>query len=114
VLDTIAADGLLDHVKRQGEKLRQGIEALQHPLVDHVRGAGLLIGIVLSEPLSAPVQQAAQDAGFLVNAAVPGTVRLAPPLIVGDAQTDAFLRALPGVLDRVQRDVLAAEERDGE
>jgi acetylornithine/N-succinyldiaminopimelate aminotransferase len=101
VLDTLAADGMLDHVKRQGEKLRQGIEAYGHPLVDHVRGAGLLIGIVLTEPLSAQVQQAAQDAGFLVNAAVPGTVRLAPPLIVGDEETDALLRALPGVLDQV-------------
>ncbi|WP_069466798.1 acetylornithine transaminase, partial [Actinacidiphila rubida] len=38
VLDTIAADGLLENVKRQGERLRHGIEALQHPLVDHVRG----------------------------------------------------------------------------
>jgi acetylornithine/N-succinyldiaminopimelate aminotransferase len=103
VLDTIAADGLLDHVKRQGEKLRHGIEALRHPLVDHVRGAGLLLGIVLTEPLSAQIQKAAQDAGFLVNAAVPDTVRLAPPLIVGDDETDAFLRALPGVLDQVHR-----------
>jgi acetylornithine/N-succinyldiaminopimelate aminotransferase len=101
VLDTIAADGLLDHVKRQGEKLRDGIEAMNHPLVDHVRGAGLLIGIVLTEPLSAPIQQAAQDAGLLVNAAVPQTVRLAPPLVVGDDDTDAFLRVLPGVLDQV-------------
>jgi acetylornithine aminotransferase len=100
VLDTIEADALLDNVKRQGEKLRDGIEALGHPLVDHVRGAGLLIGIVLTEPLSAHVQQAAQDAGFLVNAAVPGAVRLAPPLIVGDAETDALLQALPGILDR--------------
>ncbi|MFF6957012.1 MULTISPECIES: acetylornithine transaminase [unclassified Streptomyces] len=103
VLDTIAADGLLDHVKRQGEKLRQGVEALRHPLVDHVRGSGLLLGIVLTEPLSAQIQKAAQDAGFLVNAAVPDTVRLAPPLIVGDDDTDAFLQALPGVLDQVHR-----------
>jgi acetylornithine/N-succinyldiaminopimelate aminotransferase len=103
VLDTIAADGLLDHVKRQGEKLRRGVEALQHPLVDHVRGAGLLIGIVLTEPLSAQVQQAAQDAGILLNAAVPDVVRLAPPLVVGDEETDAFLQALPGVLDQVYR-----------
>jgi acetylornithine aminotransferase len=102
VLDTIAADGLLDHVKRQGEKLRSGIEALHHPLVDHVRGSGLLLGIVLTEPLSAPVQQAAQDAGFLVNAAVPDAVRLAPPLIIGDAETDALLGALPGILDQVR------------
>ncbi|NJP44012.1 acetylornithine transaminase [Actinacidiphila epipremni] len=103
VLDTIEGDGLLDSVTRQGQKLRAGIEALQHPLVDHVRGSGLLIGIVLTEPLSAPVQQAAQDAGFLVNAAVPDTVRLAPPLIVGDAETDALLAALPGILDRARQ-----------
>ncbi|SEO40183.1 acetylornithine aminotransferase [Actinacidiphila rubida] len=117
VLDTIAADGLLENVKRQGERLRHGIEALQHPLVDHVRGAGLLIGMVLTEPLAPQVQQAAQDAGFLVNAAVPGVVRLAPPLIVGDGETDAFLQALPGVLDRVRQDYQeyrASRESDGE
>ncbi|MCL2733449.1 MAG: acetylornithine transaminase [Actinomycetia bacterium] len=114
VLETIAADGALENVKRQGEKLRDGIEALQHPLVDHVRGAGLLIGMVLTEPLAAQVQLAAQDAGFLVNAAVPGTVRLAPPLIVGDEETDAFLRALPGVLDHVYQAYRASRESDGE
>ncbi|WP_372441103.1 acetylornithine transaminase [Actinacidiphila acididurans] len=113
VLDTIAADGLLENVKRQGEKLRQGIEVLRHPLVDHLRGSGLLIGIVLTEPVSAAVQQAAQDAGFLVNAAVPGTVRLAPPLIIGDGETDAFLGALPGVLDQALGAV-RARESDGE
>jgi acetylornithine/N-succinyldiaminopimelate aminotransferase len=112
VLDTIAADQLLDQVKRQGEKLRQGIEELRHPLVDHVRGAGLLIGIVLTEPLSAQVQKAAQDAGILVNAAVPDTVRLAPPLVVGDEETDAFLQALPGVLDQVYR--AARPDRPGQ
>jgi acetylornithine aminotransferase len=112
VLDTIAADGILDHVKRQGEKLRQGVEALQHPLVDHVRGAGLLIGIVLTEPLSAQIQKAAQDAGILLNAAVPDVVRLAPPLVVGDEETDAFLQALPGVLDQVYR--AARADRPGE
>lgn len=50
VLDTIAGEGLLENVKRQSEKLRDGIESLGHPLVAHVRGAGLLLGIVLTEP----------------------------------------------------------------
>jgi acetylornithine/N-succinyldiaminopimelate aminotransferase len=100
VLETIAADGLLERVKRAGERLRDGVEALGHPLVSHVRGAGLLLGIVLTAPVAARVQQAAQDAGFLVNAAVPDTVRLAPPLIVGNGEVEAFLRALPAVLGR--------------
>ena len=99
VLDTVEGEGLLERVKRTGVRLRDGVEALGHPLVDRVRGAGLLIGIVLTEPLAAEVQQAAQDAGFLVNAAVPDTVRLAPPLIIGEEEADAFLRALPGVLE---------------
>ncbi|MFE2052915.1 acetylornithine transaminase [Streptomyces sp. NPDC059459] len=103
VLDTIADEGLLDNVKRQSEKIRGGVEALGHPLIGHVRGAGLLLGIVLTEPLAAQVQQAAQDAGILVNAPAPDVVRLMPPLNVGDDVVDAFLGALPGILDQAAR-----------
>ncbi|MER7999025.1 acetylornithine transaminase [Streptomyces sp. NPDC095613] len=99
VLDTLAAGHLLDQVKRLGEKLRAGVEALGHPLVSYVRGAGLLLGIVLTEPLAPQVQQAAQGAGFLVNAPAPDVVRLMPPLVIGDEEVDALLGALPGILD---------------
>ncbi len=98
VLDTIAAEGLLDHVQKIGAKLRDGIEAIGDPLVSHVRGAGLLLGIVLNEPVSVRVQAAAQQAGFLVNAAVPDAVRLVPPLVITERQADAFLAALPQIL----------------
>jgi acetylornithine aminotransferase len=101
VLDTLASGGVLDEVKRLGEKLRDGVEGLGHPLVSHVRGAGLLLGIVLTESVAPQVQQAAQGAGFLVNTPAPDVVRLMPPLIIGDAEVDAFLQALPGALDGV-------------
>lgn len=101
VLDTIASEGLLENVKAASEKLRGGIESLGNPLIDHVRGAGLLLGIVLTEPLAPQVQQAAQDAGLLVNAPAPDVVRLMPPLNLSDDEVDAFLQALPGVLDAV-------------
>ncbi|MGW2825150.1 acetylornithine transaminase [Streptomyces sp. NPDC001443] len=104
VLDTIAADGLLQNVKNQGERLRAGIESLGHPLIDHVRGAGLLLGIVLTEPLAQQVQQAAQDAGFLVNAPAPDVVRLMPALNLGDDDVDALLGAMPGILDVAKGD----------
>ncbi|MFD8964749.1 acetylornithine transaminase [Streptomyces sp. NPDC059568] len=109
VLDTLAADGLLDQVKRLGEKLRDGIEALGHPLVSHVRGSGLLLGIVLTEPLAPQARQAAQDAGFLVNVPAPDVVRLMPPLIIGDAEVDTLLRALPGILDSAYGDGRSGE-----
>jgi acetylornithine aminotransferase len=99
VLDTIANDGLLENVKRQSGALRDGIESLGHPLIDHVRGAGLLLGIVLTEPHAPRVRQTAQEAGFLVNAPADDVVRLMPPLNLGDDEVAAFLRALPGILD---------------
>ncbi|MFD0269530.1 acetylornithine transaminase [Streptomyces sp. NPDC127106] len=108
VLDTIATDGLLDRVKARGEQLRSGIEGLGggegHPLVSHVRGEGLLLGIVLTGPYAPQVQQAAQDAGFLVNAPAPDVVRLMPPYVLTEAEADAFVRGLPGILDAANGD----------
>ncbi|GAA1069849.1 MULTISPECIES: acetylornithine transaminase [Kitasatospora] len=102
VLETVESEGLLEHVRKIGDKLRHGIEAIGDPLVDHVRGAGLLLGIVLTEPVSAKVQAAAQQAGFLVNAAVPDAVRLVPPLVLTEQEADSFLAALPGILRTVR------------
>ncbi len=97
VLGTISSEGLLDHVKRVGERLRRGIEALGHPLVKGVRGAGLLLGIELTAPASAAISLALRDAGFLVNPVQPGVIRLAPPLILTADQADAFVAALSTV-----------------
>lgn len=99
VLRTIAAEGLLDHVKRVGEQLRHGIESLGHRLVTGVRGAGLLLGVVLAAPAGA-VAGALREAGFLVNPVQPDVIRLAPPLIVTAAQIESFLDALPAALDK--------------
>jgi acetylornithine aminotransferase len=98
VLDTIRSEQLLDHVKRVGERLRDGIEALGHPLVEGVRGAGLLLGIVLTAPVAAAVAAALAGAGFLANPVQPGVLRLAPPLILTTEQADAFVAALPAAL----------------
>ncbi|BCJ41443.1 acetylornithine aminotransferase [Actinoplanes ianthinogenes] len=97
VVRTIAGEGLLDHVKRVGERLRRGIEGLNHPYVKHVRGAGLLLGIVLNRPESAEIAAQLREAGFLVNPAKPDVIRLAPPLIISSDQADALIAALDGI-----------------
>jgi acetylornithine/N-succinyldiaminopimelate aminotransferase len=98
VLSTIDEEGLLDHVKRIGERLRRGIEALGHPLVQGVRGQGLLLGIVLNEPVAGDVAARLVHNGFITNAVQPDAIRLAPPLILTADQADAFLAALPEAL----------------
>ncbi|GCA96384.1 acetylornithine aminotransferase [Mycolicibacterium sp. NCC-Tsukiji] len=99
VVKTLADDDLVHRADAAGKTLAHGIEELNHPLVDHVRGRGLLLGVVLTAPQAKAVENAARDAGFLVNAAAADVVRLAPPLVITDAQIDAFLTALPTVLD---------------
>ncbi|OBA90203.1 acetylornithine aminotransferase [Mycolicibacterium mucogenicum] len=99
VVKTLADDDLVHRADSAGKTLAHGIEELNHPLVDHVRGRGLLLGVVLTAPQAKAVENAARDAGFLVNAAAADVVRLAPPLVITDAQIDAFLTALPTVLD---------------
>ncbi|GAA4552786.1 acetylornithine transaminase [Amycolatopsis samaneae] len=101
VLRTLAENELLDHVAALGKDIAAGVEALHHPLVAGVRGSGLLLGIALNKPVAAAAQKSAQDAGYLVNAVAPDTVRLAPPLVLTDEQAEGFVAALPAVLDSI-------------
>jgi acetylornithine/N-succinyldiaminopimelate aminotransferase len=99
VLDTVEQEGLLDAATKLGDALADGISALGHPLIGSVRGVGLWRGLVLTEPVAAAAERAAREAGFLVNAPAGDVLRLAPPLVVREDQLDAFVSALPAVLD---------------
>jgi acetylornithine aminotransferase len=104
VLDTIEQTGLLAHVTSMGRLLRHGLEVPGHPLVREVRGAGLLLGVVLAGGHAASVQRAAQARGLLVNAVAPDVVRLAPPLTVSDHEVGAFLAGFRAALSEVAPD----------
>jgi acetylornithine aminotransferase len=99
VLRVLTEENLMGNADALGKTLQHGIESLNHPLVDYVRGRGLLRGVVLTAPHAKAVETAARDAGFLVNAAAPDVVRLAPPLIITEAQIASFLAGLPAILD---------------
>lgn len=99
VLETIESDDLVAHVDRLGKLFAAEIECLDHPLVDHVRGRGLLLGVVLTAPRAKELELAARDAGFLVGATGPDVVRLAPPLILTEEQVAQFVSVLPSILD---------------
>jgi acetylornithine aminotransferase len=102
VLRTIAEDDLISRADTLGKSLSAGIEGLGHPLIDHVRGAGLLLGIVLTQDVAPAVENSAREAGYLINAAQPGVVRLAPPLVLTDDQAEGFVAPLPAILDNAQ------------
>ncbi|MDP7702204.1 acetylornithine transaminase [Mycobacterium sp. TY815] len=99
VLKVLEDEDLVRSAETKGKALRHGIESLGHPLIDHVRGRGLLQGIVLTAPYAKDAEAAARNAGYLVNAAAPNVIRLAPPLIITESQLDGFVAALPAILD---------------
>jgi acetylornithine aminotransferase len=99
VIGIIERDGLLVRAVAAGERLSSAIVGLGHPLVGGVRGRGLLRGVTLVEPVAPAVARAALDAGFVINAPRPDVLRLAPPLVISDADIDSFVSALPTVLD---------------
>ncbi|GAA0741254.1 acetylornithine transaminase [Dactylosporangium roseum] len=102
VLDTIESEDLLGHVKQLSERIRRGVEALGHPLVTGVRGAGLLLGVTLAGPAAGALAAVLRDKGFLAQAAQPDVLRIAPPLILSDEQADAFVAALGPALTAVR------------
>jgi acetylornithine/N-succinyldiaminopimelate aminotransferase len=94
VLETINQPAFLARVKEASEKLIGKLEGLvrDFPQVfSAVRGAGLLLGLVVAEPFkgrSKDIQRAAEAQGLMILIAGMDVVRLAPALIVSDAQID--------------------------
>jgi acetylornithine aminotransferase len=111
VLDTIEADGLLGHAVSLGAQLTADISAIGHPLLAGVRGRGLWLAFMLTEPVAGLVQSACQASGYLVNAVQPDAIRLAPPLILTSEQAAAFTAALPAILGKVAAGPAAAAAR---
>jgi acetylornithine/N-succinyldiaminopimelate aminotransferase len=95
-LHAIESQDVLANVAAVGEHLRSALAAI--PGVTEVRGEGLLIGFDLDADVAPAVVQAGLDAGFIVNAPGPRTIRLAPPLVLTTAQADSFLAAFPAIL----------------
>ncbi len=94
VLAVIEDEGLLDAAKHLGERLATAAG----PYVTAARGAGLLRGLVLRDPVAKAAERAARDHGFLVNAIGDQLLRIAPPLVVDEGDIDAFAAVLPAVL----------------
>jgi len=98
VIATIESEGILANVAKVGARLADGITAISHPLLAGVRGSGLWLGVALASDAATAVTTAARERGFLVNAVQPDVVRLAPPLILTEAEAEEFLAALPEIL----------------
>ena len=100
-LDVIEEPDLLARVAERGERLADGLRALPH--VATVRARGLMVAADLDVDAPPVVARALREERLVVNATGPRTVRLLPPLIVGDEEIDDALARLGRVLVRAGR-----------
>lgn len=95
-IEYIETKDILQKVEKQGAHLMQELALI--PGVKEVRGAGLLLGIELESLKASDVSDAMREAGILVNAANATTIRIAPALIVTDAQINKFISTFRKVI----------------
>ena len=97
VMEAVANDEFLAKVRETGERLRARLEQFigNYPdLFELVRGKGLMLGIrmkVESRPFFVHLRDNHQ---LLTVAAGDNTLRVLPPLVIGDAEIDEFFEKL--------------------
>ncbi len=102
VLDTIERDGLLEHVEHVGRRLADALA--DQPCVTEVRGRGLMLAADLDAEDAAAVVDAGRDAGYLLNATGPSTLRFVPPLVLTGSDVEAFAAAFGGIVAGARTD----------
>lgn len=101
VLEEIERAGLVEAAAVRGAQVREAIARIGSELVESVRGQGLLLGVALTHPVAPAVVAAAQQHGLVVNAPNDQTIRIAPPLTIGDVEIDEFTRLFSAALATV-------------
>ena len=95
-LDVLLDETLLARVRQLGELLRGLVATLPH--VVEVRGRGLMIGFDLDIDAPGAARRALLEQHLVVNATGPATMRLLPPLVIGEAEIEDCVARLAAVL----------------
>ena len=96
-LELIDDPALLGSVRSLGERLAAGLQELPHVIA--VRGRGLMLAAELDVPAPEIARRALLDQRIVVNATGATTLRMLPPLTIGDAEVAEALRRLRGALE---------------
>jgi acetylornithine/N-succinyldiaminopimelate aminotransferase len=105
---TIAAlqrEGLGDNAVATGRYMRTGLQVLADAsgAITDVRGAGLMCGATLRDPIAVEVASRALDRGVVVNHIGSDILRFLPPLVCGPEEVDRLLAVLDDALMEVAR-----------
>ena len=99
VIEAIEEEHLLENAKTMGDYARSRLEALKekHPVIDHIRGKGLMIGIQLTAP-GADIVNGCLEKGLRINCTQGNVLRFIPSMVVTTEEIDLAVAVLDEVL----------------
>ncbi|MFH0412554.1 acetylornithine transaminase [Corynebacterium sp. L4756] len=100
VLDTVD-EAFVEEVNAKGAKFTDALNDFE--LVDHVRGYGLLLGVVLTQPVAKQAVAEGLKQGLIINAPSEDVVRIAPPLVITEEDIDQALAKLRDVFNAISK-----------
>jgi acetylornithine aminotransferase/acetylornithine/N-succinyldiaminopimelate aminotransferase len=100
---TIVEQHLLENAAQLGEYLHGKLHGLKdkYPFITEVRGLGLMRAFDLAEPRAQQIMDRAREHGLLITNAGPSTIRMIPPLILTQAETDEAVALLDQALSEM-------------
>jgi len=99
-LRVLVEEGMVENAARVGERLKASLASIRADSVKEVRGRGLMLAVELHAEAGGArrVCEALQARGLLAKETHDHTIRIAPPLILTDAQADRIAEQFKAVL----------------
>lgn len=101
VLETVEREDLMARAKFIEAEFASHISSA--PGVDHVRGAGAMLGVVLTHENAAAVEAKSRELGLIINAPMPNVLRIVPPLVITDSELHAGIELLTQALGECEQ-----------
>ncbi|MFN8378674.1 MAG: aspartate aminotransferase family protein [Anaerolineae bacterium] len=100
VVERISQPEFLAQVQETGHYLKERLQEINSPLIEDVRGVGLMVGVELNVDVAPAIQKGYEHGLLMVNAG-PRVIRLVPPLVVGKADVDNLVDQLTAILAEI-------------
>jgi acetylornithine aminotransferase len=89
-IKVIEKNELMKNASIRGNQIKSEVSLIEG--VSEVRGEGLLLGIVLEQPIATKVVEYARSVGLLLNAPSKDVIRIAPALTLSEKEMREFLK----------------------
>lgn len=103
VLDELLNNGVLENAKNVGSYLKSELLKLadEFDLIAEVRGMGLMLGVEFKDEIAKEVGNIMREQKYLVGVVGTKVLRIVPPLIVTNEDSDGFVKALKTALAKI-------------